>query len=270
MDLDTLSQIDKPLRQLIRRTGQFAREEFHRFSFSDVRFKRERDPVSYVDINAEKMLKDGCNLLIPGSGFVNEESENTPSKNGWMWIIDPIDGTTNYTHGVPNFCISLALQYQGETQLGIIYAPILEEMYTARKGQGAFLNDQAIAVSERPHLSEALLSTGFPYANFPWRDQYLALIIALMDKAHGIRRMGSAALDLAFVAAGRFEAFFEYGLSPWDVAAGALIVQEAGGKVSDFNDEDDYLYNSQIVVSNGKIHQDLLHEIRKHIPQEKN
>ncbi|MEL7532115.1 MAG: inositol monophosphatase family protein [Bacteroidota bacterium] len=270
MELETISQIDEPLRQLIRRTGQFAREEFHRFSFSDVRFKRERDPVSYVDINAEKMLKEGCLRLIPGSGFINEESEDTPSENGWMWIIDPIDGTTNYTHGLANFCISLALQFEGATQMAYIYAPILEEMFTARKGKGAFLNDQAIAISERPNLAEALISTGFPYANFPWRDQYLALIISLMDQAHGLRRMGSAALDLAYVAAGRFEGYFEYGLSPWDVAAGALIVQEAGGKVSDFNGEDDYLYGSQIVVSNGNIHQDLLQEIRKHIPQEKN
>ena len=143
-------------------------------------------------------------------------------------------------------------------------------MFTAQKGKGAYLNDQAIAISERPKLAESLLSTGFPYANFPWRDQYLALIISLMDKAHGLRRMGSAALDIAYVAAGRFEGYFEYGLNPWDVAAGALIVQEAGGKVSDFNGEDDYLYGSEIVVSNGNIHQDLLQEIRKHIPQEKN
>lgn len=270
MDTDLLSQLEEPLLQLIRRTGQFAREEFHRFSFSDVRFKRERDPVSYVDVNAEKMLKEGCLRLIPGSGFVNEESDDTPSENGWTWIIDPIDGTTNYTHGVANFCISLALQFEGETQLGFIYAPILEEMFFARKGHGAKLNAQPIAVSERPILAEALLSTGFPYVNFPWRDQYLALIISLMDKAHGIRRMGSAALDLAYVAAGRFEAFFEFGLNPWDVAAGALLVQEAGGQVSDFNGEDNYLYGTQIIVSNGNIHQDLIQEIQKHIPKEKN
>ncbi len=267
MSIAILQEIEEPLLQLIRRTGQFAREEFHRFSFDQVQYKRKKDLVSYVDINAEKMLKEGCSRILPGSGFVNEESEDQASENGYTWVIDPIDGTTNFTHGVPHFSISLALMHESDTLLGIVYSPVEEELFRAALGQGATLNGLPIRVSQRKLLEEALVGTGFPYLEKTERDAYLQMVIDVMDQAHGIRRVGSAALDLAYVAAGRFEAFFEYGLHPWDVAAGALLVQEAGGKISNFTGKDEYLYARQIIASNGNIHQEMLDLIAKRLPE---
>jgi myo-inositol-1(or 4)-monophosphatase len=266
MDAASLAQIEVSLLQLIKRTGQFASEEFHRFSFDDVKFKRRKDPVSYVDINAEKMLKEGCSQILPGSGFINEESEDQASENGYTWIIDPIDGTTNFTHGVPHFSISVALYQGNEALVGYVYAPVEGEMFSAIRGQGAKLNGRPIQVSKLP-FAKALVGTGFPHLTRTERDAYLNMVVDIMDHANGIRRMGSAALDLAYVAAGRYEAFFEYGLNPYDVAAGALIVQEAGGKVSNFTGEDDYLYGRQILATNGNIHQDMLDLIAKSLPE---
>lgn len=267
MSTSILSKIEEPLAHLIRRTGQFAREEFHRFSFDKVQYKRKKDLFSYVDVSAEKMLKEGCSRILPGSGFINEESEDQASENGYTWIIDPIDGTTNFTHGVPHFSISVALNYEADTILGYVYSPVQEEMFYAVKGAGATLNGQPIQVSQRSVLGEALVGTGFPYLTKAERDAYLQMVIKIMDTAHGIRRIGSAALDLAYVAAGRFEAFLEYGLNPYDIAAGALLVQEAGGKVGNFTGKDDYLYARQILATNGLIHEELLALIASCLPE---
>ena len=252
------------LEQLIRDTGVFIAQEFHRFSYDQVEYKAENDPFTFVDVQAEERLRTGCEALLPGSGFINEEAADRPSQNGYFWIIDPIDGTSNFTHGVPHFCISLALAYQGEVQLGYIYEPIHQDLFRAEKGKGASLNGASIRVSEKTEIGTGLVGTGFPYANHPWRQTYLEIVMEIMDQAHGLRRMGSAALDLAYVACGRYEAFFEYDLKPWDVAAGSLLVQEAGGSISDFGGGDNFLHGRQIVASNGKVHPAILTTIGRH------
>ncbi|MEO0468262.1 MAG: inositol monophosphatase family protein [Bacteroidota bacterium] len=255
--------VDEKVQHLIRRTGQFASAEFARFSYDQVEFKGRKDPFSYVDVTAEKMLKEGCKLILPGSGFVNEESENQPSENGFTWIIDPIDGTTNFTHGVPHYSISVALIFEDEAKLGYVYAPETQDMFRATKGKGAFLNDNPISVSQRTELIQALTGTGFPPMDRDQLEKILRTVVEIMDKTHAIRRMGSAALDLAAVACGRYDAFFEHNLKPWDVAAGMLLVREAGGTVSDFHGGDNYLYGRQILASNGHLHEALLQIIQK-------
>ncbi|MDX2248603.1 MAG: inositol monophosphatase family protein [Bacteroidia bacterium] len=253
-----IPQTDAALRELLKKTGRFIVEEFHRFSFDRVEYKGKNDPFTYVDVTSEKLLKDGCRHLIPGSGFVNEETDNEASENGYTWIIDPVDGTSNFTHGVPYFCISLALQKEDEVILGYVYEPLYENLFHAQKGNGAWLNGKRISVSNKHNLQNGLIATGFPYENFPWRNHYLEIVREIMDGAHGIRRMGSAALDLAYVACGRFEGFFELNLKPWDVAAGALLVIEAGGEVTDFSGGKEYLYGRQIVATNGHIHPQMI------------
>ncbi|MEL6132716.1 MAG: inositol monophosphatase family protein, partial [Bacteroidota bacterium] len=173
-------------------------------------------------------------------------------------IIDPIDGTVNFMHGIPHFCISLALQKEGETIMGYIFQPVADEMFVAIKGKGAFLNGKPLSVSRQDQLKTAVLSTGFPYGTPAWKKDFLGMVMHIASQIQGIRRMGSAALDLAYVAAGRLDGFFEYRLNAWDVAAGALIVQEAGGNVTDFSGADNYVFGGELVASNGTIHERLL------------
>lgn len=255
--------LDQELQRGIRDAGAFAVKEFKQFTFNQVEFKGENDPFTFVDVTVENMLCDLCARLIPGSGFITEESDDQQSNNEYVWIIDPIDGTTNFTHGVPHFSISLALQKAGELILGYVYEPVHQEMFQAEKGKGATLNGERISVSEIPSLQSSLVTTGFPYANHPWRKTYMELIMQVMDKANGIRRLGSAALDLAYVASGRLEVYFEYKINPYDIAAGALIVQEAGGLVTDFLGDQDFLFKQKIVATNGNVHEELMDIILK-------
>ena len=249
---------DASLIALLRETGAFAAAEFARFDEKRVEFKAENDPFSYVDVEADRRLREGCERLIPNSGFITEELDNQAGSNAYRWIIDPIDGTSNFTHGIPHFCISLALQKHEETILGYVYQPVTGELFRAERGQGATLNGERIFRSERPEIGQAVVATGFPYAVEDWVQDYLRMIYAIMQRTHGLRRFGSAALDLAYVAAGRLDAFFEFNLKPWDVAAGSLIVQEAGGKVSDFRGGERYLFSGEMLATNGYIHADLL------------
>ncbi len=260
MDLfsSVLDQIEGPLNILIRDTGEFIRAEFRQFSFSQVQYKSQSNPVTHVDLQAEEKLKQACAKLIPGSGFLNEETAAEATTNGFTWIIDPIDGTTNFAHGIPHFSISLALEYESQIVLGFVYHVMAEEMFAARIGKGATLNGAPMQTSAIPQVSESVLATGFPYGNHPWLESFLDLVMQIMRQGQGLRRMGSAALDLAYVGAGRMEAFFERGLNPWDVAAGILIVQEAGGKVSDFSGGDGYIDGQQLFASNGHIHKEVL------------
>ncbi|MEZ4825880.1 MAG: inositol monophosphatase family protein [Bacteroidia bacterium] len=258
MDQIDITELDAPLQELLRKTGRFIVEEFHHFSFDKVEYKGKNNPFTYVDVTAEQILKEGCRNLIPGSGFINEETEDESSANGFVWIIDPVDGTSNFTHGVPYFCISLALQKDDELVLGFVYEPLHDNLFRAEKNKGASLNGKRIHVSDKSSLQNGLVATGFPYENFPWRDNYLEVVKDIMDRAHGIRRMGSAALDLAFVACGRFEGFFELNLKPWDVAAGALLVKEAGGEVTDFSGGKTYLHGLQIIATNGHVHSQMV------------
>jgi myo-inositol-1(or 4)-monophosphatase len=242
--------------------ARFIRTERERFSEADVESKSLNNLVSYVDKGAEQRLVDGLSKLLPGSGFIAEEGTGTRAAND-NWIIDPLDGTTNFVHGIPCYCISVGLQRDGEMVVGVVLEVTRDECFTAWKGGGAFLNGTPIRVSQRSSLQESLLATGFPYDDFGRETQYMELLKALMHKSRGIRRLGSAAADLAYVACGRFEAFYEYGLNPWDVAAGALLVQEASGRVTDFRNGDHWLTGEEIVASNGAVHQQLIGPIGK-------
>lgn len=241
---------------LIRNVGDFIRTEAESFSSDKVEYKGENknNLVSYVDKTAEEMLVKGCSEILPDCGFINEESGEQKGTNDYVWIIDPLDGTTNFTHGLTVYSISVALQFQNQTIMGFVYHIPMNEMFSAVKGRGAYLNGKKISVSDRPTLGDSLIATGFPYMDFSWMEAYIETLKAFLRASQGMRRMGSAAIDLAYVACGRFEGFWENKLSAWDIAAGALIVQEAGGKVTDFVGGDNYLFGRQLIASNEKIH----------------
>lgn len=248
---------------LVKETGDFIRQESLKFDHSKIEYKGKNDLVSYVDKEAEKRLVAGLSEILPGSGFIAEEGTSTHKSDTYNWIIDPLDGTTNFTHGLPVFAISIALLKRGELALGVVYEINKDECFHAVKGQGAFLNHMPIKVSPIKTIDKALLATGFPYYDFDRMKQYLNIINEFMQTTHGLRRMGSAAVDLAYTACGRFEGFFEYNLNAWDVAAGALIVKEAGGTVTDFKGGKDFLFGREIVAGN-LTQRELLKTIQKH------
>jgi myo-inositol-1(or 4)-monophosphatase len=199
-----------------------------------VSVKGPADFVSAADLKAEKTLKAELARARPGFGFLMEESGVTEgSDKSHRWIVDPLDGTTNFLHGIPQFCISIALERDGEVIAGIVYEPVRDEMFWAEKGAGAFQNDRRLRVSARRSLADALIGTGIPFRERGDHPRYLRTLESVMRSTCGVRRMGAAALDLAYVAAGRFDGFWEFGLSPWDMAAGILLVRESGGHVTD-------------------------------------
>jgi len=241
----------------------FIRTEAARFTEASVESKSLNNLVSYVDKTAETRLVEGLGRLLPEAGFIAEEGTGV-RKEGLNWIIDPLDGTTNFVHGLPCYCISIGLANGNDMLVGVVLEVTRNECFSAWKGGGAWLNGTAIHVSRRAHLQESLLATGFPYDDFGKEAQYMDLLRALMHNSRGIRRLGSAAADLAYVACGRFEAFYEYGLNPWDVAGGALLVREAGGTVTDFRNGDEWLFGEELVASNGHIHDELIGPIGKY------
>ena len=218
-----------------------------------VRSKRKNDFVSEVDHAAEDAIIGVLRDAYPDHGFLAEESGQTQSEREYVWVIDPLDGTTNFLHGVPQYCVSIALMQKGVAQQAVVFDPNRNELFTASKGAGAFLNDRRIRVSRTDKVEEALVGTGFPFREFANVDDYLRMLKNVMAGTAGLRRPGAAALDLAWVAAGRFDAFFEMGLSPWDMAAGALLVREAGGLVADFGGNEGFLESGRVVAANGKI-----------------
>lgn len=219
--------------------------------------KTENNLVTFVDKESERRFVEGLLKLLPEAGFVAEEGTGEKKENGLNWVIDPLDGTTNFVHGVPVWCTSIGLCDGNEPILGVIFDPNANECYSAWKGGGAFLNNEAIRVSSIEQLSISLLATGFPYDDFGREEQYILLFRELMRNTRGMRRLGSAALDMAWTACGRFEAFYEYGLNPWDVAAGTIIVREAGGQVSEFNGGNNPVFGEDMISTNGKIHSQL-------------
>lgn len=254
-------------RQIVEETGEFLLQELGKVQSGDIEEKSINSLVSYVDKTAEEKLVTAFQQLLPNSVFLTEEDTIENQQGEWQWIIDPLDGTTNFIHQLPCFSISVALRHFDETVMGIVYDPSKKECFYAYKGGGAFLNDKAIRVSDTSTLSESLLATGFPYYDFEWLPQYLKTLEYFITETRGIRRFGSAAIDLAYVAAGRFDAFFEYSLNVWDVAAGAYIVQEAGGKVSDFIGQDNYLFGGEIVATNADLYAPVADVINKMFKQ---
>jgi len=249
--------------ELAREVGIYIQQEAMGFDHQRVEEKGLNDLVSYVDKTAEKKLVQGLKIILPDAGFITEEGTATSNKEDYLWIIDPLDGTTNFTHGLPIYAISIALMHHDEIVAGVVYELNKDEMFWAVKGGGAWLNDKQIQVSARAKLSESLLATGFPYYDFEQMAAYLNILNELMQSTHGLRRMGSAAVDLAYVACGRFEGFFEYNLKSWDVAAGCLLVKEAGGQVTDFSLGDNFLFGKEIIAG-GSSFNEMQSVIAKH------
>jgi myo-inositol-1(or 4)-monophosphatase len=230
-----------------------------------VELKGKNDLVTEADIASEKEIIKTIKDAFPDDDFFAEESNTkTELPSGRVWIIDPIDGTTNFAHGFPIYCISIALWVDGVPKVGLVKEVASGELFCAIEGEGAYLNNKKIEVSGLSDPSKSLIGTGFPYTVFKNVDKYLNLLRNLMQSTHGIRRPGAASYDLCCVASGRFDGFFEYGLSPWDVAAGALIIKEAGGVVTDWNKEEDWLFGKSIIAGNTEIVQFLHSQITQH------
>jgi myo-inositol-1(or 4)-monophosphatase len=225
----------------------------------EIHSKRANDFVTQVDKAAEAAIIDVIRQAFPDHAILGEESGAIAgSKDEYRWVIDPLDGTTNFIHGFPQYCVSIALQHRGTTTHGVIYDPGRNELFTASKGSGAFLDDRRIRVTKCAALKDALVGTGFPFKELSRLDLYFKQLREVMQKSSGVRRAGAAALDLAYVAAGRMDAFWEMGLSAWDMAAGALMVQEAGGLVGDLAGEANYLENGDIAAATPKVFPQLL------------
>jgi len=247
--------------QTARDAGRLLAERFGRTL--QVTNKSELDLVTESDLASERLIIDRIKTYYPRHAILAEESgasapEDRETESEWLWIIDPLDGTTNYAHGYPCFCVSIGLQHQGRMEVGVIYDPMRDEMFTAERGVGASLNGRRIQVSATRNLGGALLCTGFPY-DVRERSEFARHFANFIMNAQGVRRDGAAALDLAYVACGRFDGFWEEGLKPWDVAAGALLVEEAGGRVSNYAGEPLSIYVPPIVASNGLLHEQMMH-----------
>lgn len=247
-----------------RKAARALRRDFGEVEQLQVSSKGPSDFVSAADLKAEKTLRTELQKARPRFGFLMEETGEIQAEDGkHRWIIDPIDGTTNFLHGIPHFAISIALEMEGDIIAGLVYNPIVEEMFYAEKGKGAFLNDHRLRVSARNKMSEAVIATGIPFHGRPGHEPFLKQLGRVMQAAAGVRRMGTASLDLAYVAAGRYEGFWETGLQPWDIAAGVLLVREAGGFVTDFKGEKDVLGTGNVVAANAKLHKQILELVAK-------
>ncbi|MFO7977069.1 MAG: inositol monophosphatase family protein [Bacteroidales bacterium] len=243
--------------------GSFIHGEVSKLKTEDIESKGVHNYVTYVDKAAEKQLVEILQHLLPEAGFIVEE--NTISRQGdrYRWVVDPLDGTTNFIHSLPCFSVSIALMDQDQVIVGVVYEINQDECFYAWKDGGCYLNGQPVKVSKATSLDQSLLATGFPYFDYSLLDKYMELFTWCLRNTHGVRRMGSAAVDLAYTACGRFEGFFEYSLSPWDVAAGSLLVTEAGGKVTDFQGEQNHIFGKQILACSTGIYDQLAPRIRK-------
>jgi len=238
-----------------RRAGTIINRGARDLDLLQVTAKGPKDFVSEIDRAAEAAIVQTLLTAYPQHAILAEEGtakgENAEAE--YVWIIDPLDGTTNFLHGFPQYCVSIALAHRGTVTQGVIYDPVRNDLFTASRGRGAYLNDRRIRVSKRQHLRECLIGTGFPFRDGSFLDSYLAMMREMITQTAGLRRPGAAALDLAYVAAGCYDGFFEVGLNPWDVAAGSLLVLEAGGLIGDLGGEGDYLHGGQVIAANPKV-----------------
>ncbi len=227
--------------------------DFGEVEHLQVSVKGPGDFVSTADLQAERILKTELGKARPEFGFLMEEGGAVAGDGRHRWIVDPLDGTTNFLHGIPHFAISIGVEREGEIIAGVVYDPMRDEMFYAEKGFGAFVNDRRLRVSARQQLADSVIGTGIPYRERGDHPEYLKLLAAVMGATAGVRRMGAASLDLAYVAAGRYDGFFEIGLSPWDVAAGILLVREAGGYVSEIDGGRDMLNSGNVLAANDRL-----------------
>jgi len=245
-----------------RLAGQVILKNIGRISKKDIKHKQKSDFVTRIDKESEKIIIKTVKENFPDHLFLAEESLKEAETDRYRWIIDPLDGTTNYIHQYPVFSVSIALEYKREIILGVVYDPLRGELFTAEKGKGSCLNTHRVRVSKISSSSDSLITTGFPFRSKEFIDEYLRLFKNVFHKVSDLRRAGSAALDLAYLASGRCEGFFEIGLSPWDMAAGEILIKEAGGVVTDFGGGPDYLLTGDIVAGNPAIHRKLLREVK--------
>jgi myo-inositol-1(or 4)-monophosphatase len=238
-----------------RRAGNIITRGARDLDLLTVSTKGPKDFVSEVDRAAEAAIVETLHAAYPDHGVFAEEGtarESNPDAE-YVWIIDPLDGTTNFLHGFPQYCVSIALAHKGVVTQGVIYDPVRNDLFTATRGRGAFLNDRRIRVSRRAHLRDSLIGTGFPFRDGRYLDTYLKMFRTMTVQSAGLRRPGAAALDLAYVAAGFYDGFFEIGLNAWDVAAGSVLVLEAGGLIGDLSGEGDYLHSGQVIAATPKV-----------------
>lgn len=259
-----LELITEGVKKVVLDASEFIQKEAAGFSVDKIEYKDINNLVSYVDKEAERILVKGLATLVPEAGFITEEGTTgtNPDYDALNWIIDPLDGTTNFIHGLPVYCVSVGLARGKEPLSGVIHEPNRDELFYGWKDGGAWCNGKRLRVSSVEKLSESLLATGFPYYRFDGHDRYMKVLEVLMQRTHGLRRLGAAAVDLAYVAAGRFEGFYEYNLNSWDMAAGVLLVKEAGGTVTDFNGSDEYLFGGDIIACS-RPHKELLEVIKE-------
>ncbi len=253
------------VQEIARLAGNFIRNEREKITSADVELKSAASLVTYVDKNAEKQIVGALARLIPEAGFVAEEGTATANNEKFKWFVDPLDGTTNYIHGVPAYSVSIGLSEGNELILGVVYDVPHDEMFYAWKGSPAYSNGKEIKVSTAKKTEDSLIATGFPYYNFEKTDLYIGALKELMKGTRGIRRMGSAAIDLSYVAAGRFNAFYEHALHAWDVAAGAFILQQAGGKITDFNEGGNWLFGGEIIAASENYFPEFFSIINKYL-----
>ncbi len=247
---------------IAKEAGQYIKSQQHTIHEIKIEAKGVHNYVTEVDKNSERFIIKQLKSLLPGSGFIAEEQTETVQAEEYNWIVDPLDGTTNYIHGLMPVAVSIALKHKEEIVLGVIYEIGADEVFWAYKGAGAYLNDKQIHVTRTSKLDDTLLATGFPFYDYSRLDRYMDLLRHFMQTSHGLRRLGSAATDLAYVACGRFDGFFEYSLSPWDVAAGACIVQEAGGRVADFRGGNNWLFGKEIIASNSLVFEEFVRVVK--------
>jgi len=250
---------------IAKQAGSFIAEQRKSFDQSQVEHKGVHDLVSYVDKEAERLIISNLRNVLPEAGFIAEEGTGNIKGKKYNWIIDPLDGTTNFIQGIPTYAVSIALMEDDTLVVGVVYEIGQNECFYAWKDGGAFLNGNRIHVSDKNDLNLSLLATGFPYRFFDRLESYLVFLKWILQNSRGVRRIGSAATDLAYVACGRFEAFWEYGLGTWDVAAGALLIKEAGGVVTDFEGGDKFITGKDILASNSYLHNIILEKIKKYI-----
>lgn len=250
-----------------RRAGNLIHRAADNLDHLTVTKKSNADYVSEVDRAAERTIIQTILDVYPSHAILAEES-GAQGESEYLWIIDPLDGTTNFLHGFPQYAVSIALQHNGVLTQAVIYDPTKNDLFTATRGRGAFLNDRRIRVSKRAELADSLIGTGFPYSKFDHLDAYMGILKDMMQKTAGLRRPGSAALDLAYTAAGRYDGFFETGLKSWDIAAGCLLITEAGGLVSDLQGNDSYLKSGHLCAGNPKVFSQMLQVIAPHLTEQ--
>lgn len=245
------------------KAGEVIKENFHNEKLID--YKGRINLVTNVDREAEKVVLDTIKKYYPEHNILTEETEHKQNPDQeYCWVIDPLDGTTNYVHGFPFVCVSIALQKNNESIVGVVYNPILDELFHAEKGKGSFRNSEPISVSDNADFSKSLLATGFPYDMLDDERNNIQYFSKLIKKCRGIRRPGAAAIDICYVACGIFDGYWELELYPWDTAAGIIILEEAGGKVSKFDGSEFSIFDKEIVATNGHIHEELLKVLREY------